>query len=111
MNEEIKVKDAVRIEASYADFNGDLNKWEDSFYQLWRLQLTWRFAYRITLEETRQGVYVCLLVKPSYRDNAVETMDSFGYKNILTFHENIGVIEYPSDELLDMEIEQIEVDY
>ena len=111
MKEEIKVRDAVRIEASYEDFNGNLDKWKDSFYQLWRLQLTWGFAHRITLNETKHGVFVSLLVRPAYRDNAVETMDGFGYKNIKTYHENIGVIECPTDALVDMYIEEIEIDY
>ena len=111
MREEIRVKDAIRIEARYEDFDGNLDKWKDSFYQLWRLQLTWGFAHRITLNETKRGVFVCLLVKPVFRDNAVETMDGFGYKNIRTYHENIGEIEYPSDKLLDLGIEEVEIDY
>ena len=107
LKEEVVVKDAIRVNASFKDFDGELDKWKDSFYQVWRLQLTWGFAYRIDLCETKNGVYLNMLVKKAYKDNVLETLDGFGYKKIQTFHENVGEIEYPSDKLLDLYVDEI----
>lgn len=73
---------ATLVEAWLGDFDGDIAKWKDSFYQLWRYQMTWSFAYQIGLIERRNGVYVRMIVRPAYRKSLEETMPDLGYGNI-----------------------------
>lgn len=96
---------AVRVIAHYSDFDGDLTKWKDSFYLLWRLQMTWGFAYSIEVNESRsRGVFVDLLIKPCYKDNLLGTMAEWGYENITTDSAYVGVVwAYEHDELDDIE--------
>lgn len=100
---------AIRVISFYYDFNGGLDKWKDSFYQLWRLQLTWSFAYRLELHEIRsKGVYVDILCKPSFVNELVANMGEFGYRAITTKPCNVGMVdgyELPED------IDYMEVDY
>jgi hypothetical protein len=102
---------AIRVNAFYEDFDGDIERWKDSFYQLWRIQLTWEIAYSINLRETRsRGVYIDLLIKPAYKEQLLESMDDFGYKNIQTEETNIAFLStYDRKELAD--IEDIYLDY
>ena len=108
--ETIEVRDAVRVTSSINSFDGDLEKWKDAFYQVWRFQLTWGFAYQIELNETRSGVYISMLIKPAYQDNLLAVMDDLGYRDIRTYHENLGQIEYASPEFLDQYIDVIVVE-
>lgn len=105
------MEDALNVSATLNDFDGDVQKWKLTFYELWRYQMTWHFAYRISVHDRRNGgVYVCILCKPAYEKNIVETMESLGYRNIIVEHENIGTIEctdLPEDMLIDF----VDVDY
>lgn len=102
---------ALRVIAHYEDFDGGIDKWKDSFYQLWRIQLTWDIAHSIYLRETRKrGVYVDLLIKPAYKEELLANMDDFGYKNIQTYDENVAFLStYDRDELYD--VAEIHLDY
>ena len=85
-------KSAIRVTARYEDFEGDIAKWKDSFYTVWRYQLTWSFAYRIDLRESRKGVFIDLLVKPAYRKNVIEMLEDLGYRNVAENTEFIGEV-------------------
>ena len=86
-------KQAIRVIAHLKDFNGDNDKWKWSFYQIWRYQMTWDFAYSIEVRESRaNGVYVDLLIKPSYREALMDTMESLGYKDVKTYNEWVGIV-------------------
>jgi len=102
---------AVEVSAWYEDFDGNVQKWRDSFYTLWRYQLTWDFAYRIDVRETRsKGTYVSLLIRKAYKEQVLETMDDLGYKNILTSDTKVGIVygfETPEVE----DIEDLVIDY
>ena len=99
-----KKKKAIRICSRFRDFDGDVEKWKISFYELWRLEMTWSFAYRITVEESRaSGVFVSLLIREVYKDNLIETMTGLGYGNIISYEEDIGEVDaYEHDELEDI---------
>ena len=87
------------IRAFLEDFDGGLEKWKDSFYQLWRLQLTWDFAYVLELQETRSGgVSVAMVIKPAYENQVLATMKDWGYRKILTYSDEVAKInayDYP----------------
>ena len=103
-------EDAIFVYATLSDFDGDVQKWKIAFYELWRYQMTWHFAHRIYVEDTRNGVYDGLLCNPNYEKNIVETMESLGFRKIKVKHEDIGVIEctdLPDDMLFDF----VSVDY
>ena len=87
----VEKENAYRIMSSFKDFEGSVDEWKAKFYELWRYQLTWGFAYRIDLE-TKSGVYVCLLVREAYRKNVLSLMDDLGYKNVREEVEKIGVV-------------------
>ena len=111
LKESIEVEEAVRITSPFESFDGDLEKWKDAFYQVWRFQLTWSFAYEIALKETRSaGVYLSMLVKPKYKSGILEVLDDLGYRDIHTYAENVGVLAYVSDKFLDRYIDVVVVD-
>ena len=76
---------AIIVEATYADFDGGLDEWRQSFYNIWRYQMTWDYAYRIVVAERRSsGVYVRLLIKPVFKSDVLDMMDDLGYRNVTT---------------------------
>jgi len=84
---------AIRLVACLNDFEGGgLNKWRDSFYELWRYQMVWNFAYHIEVASSRKsGVYVCIDVRQGYKQNALELMNELGYRRIKDTPINVGV--------------------
>ena len=84
---------ATKILTWYKDFDGDITEWQAAFYKVWRLQLTYDFAYKIELLETRSsGVYVCIYAK-NYEDIDIPALlENIGYTNIETFHAFIGMV-------------------
>lgn len=86
-------EDAVRVTANYKDFDGNISQWRDTFYELWRYQMTWSFAYEIEVIEGRDGVFVSILSKPDFEKNIVETMGALGYGNVKHYAEKVGVVE------------------
>lgn len=106
----IEKEKAIEITASYRDFEGDIERWRDSFYTLWRYQMTWDYAYKIIVSESNsKGVFVQLLVNPAYKDSLIDTMDGLGYRNIITNDTYIGLFN-PFDSSME-DIEYIQLDY
>ena len=86
-------KTAIRMTSHLEDFNGDSSEWKKSFYEVWRYQLTWDFAYEIALRESRRfGVFIDMLVKEAYKQNALDMLENLGYRNVTTSEENVGVV-------------------
>lgn len=84
----------IWVVAHHNDFDGDLAKWKDSFYMLWRYQMTWSYAYDIEVNENRKnGTFVRLLIKPAYLDNILGAMNDLGYRNIEIFDAYVGVAD------------------
>ena len=68
----------VRIESDLNDFNGSLNEWKNAFYEIWRWQMTWDFAYSIRVSERREsGVYISMLVKKTFIENVTKCKIGF----------------------------------
>ena len=73
----------VEIRSSLADFAGDTQAWKLAFYELWRYELTYSFAYRLRVwEYSNKTVDVQILARPGYKDAIISTMKSLGYRNI-----------------------------
>lgn len=87
---EIFKEKAYRFTASFKEFDGDVAKWRDAFYEVWRHQLTYNFAYEIELRENRSGVFLSMLVRESFKECA-EGFDEYGYKFSID-EETAGVI-------------------
>ena len=100
-NPVIEKEKAVLIEANLEDFYGSTDKWKQSFYNIWRYQMTWDYAYRITVEERRRGVIVRLLIKPAFKDDVLGMMEDLGYRNVAT--ENVNVAFISSYDIGDVE--------
>lgn len=97
-------KKCLWVQARYKDFDGDLEKWKNSFYEIWRYQLTWNFAWKIELFERVDGVLVNMYVKPAFKDNIITTMNALGYQDISVENVRIGIVyEYDHDELDDID--------
>lgn len=83
---------AKRVRAFDSDFEG--SNWKLAFYEVWRYQMGWRFAYEITVHEVHGGeVCVSMLIKPAYEKNVLDMMESLGYRNVQVSTEHVGVIE------------------
>lgn len=97
MSKEVKatimIEDAYRVTAWYKDFDGDLAKWKEAYYDLWRWQMTYTYAHEINVHEVHSGdVIVSLLVKPEYKDNVLRTMEGLGYKRVKCSEESVGLV-------------------
>ena len=95
-------KTAIRMTAHYQDFEGQIEKWKDSFYMVWRYQMTWDFAYEIAVRDSRRyGVFIDILVKEAFKKDALKMLEDLGYRNVETSEENVGVVwefEHPEFE-------------
>jgi hypothetical protein len=87
---EIFKEKAFRFKAKFEEFSGDLAKWRDAFYEVWRHQLTYSFAYEIELRENNAGVYLSMLVRESFKEQA-KGLEELGYHFTIT-EETAGVI-------------------
>ena len=96
---------AILIEARFADFSGGLKMWQESFYMIWRYQLTWNFAYHIRLIERHSGVSVRMFVKPEFEDGVRDMLADLGYCNVIMEEATVGIVfELEHDELDDIDI-------
>lgn len=86
----IEREKAFRFIAKYEDFDGGLQEWRDAFYEVWRHQLTYSFAYEIELRETRSGVRLSMLVRESYKEQA-KGLEDYGYHFAID-EEDAGII-------------------
>lgn len=84
----------TRMRAYRSDFTGSTEEWKRSFYEIWRYQMTWDFAYEIRVHEVSDGdICVDLLVKDAYLNHAKDMMKYLGYGNVRCSSEHIGVVE------------------
>ena len=104
-------EDAVLITSHWRDFKGELQDWRNAIYDLFRWDMTYSYAHKIDVIESRKnGVFVSLRIKPEFEESVVETMKDLGFCKIKATHEEIGTIEcteLPDDMLIDFAI----VDY
>lgn len=90
---------AVRTIAHYKDFtphseDNKVAEWKDAFYEMWRLQMTWGYAYEIRVAESRKnGVYVSILSKECYADNIKGTMEDLGFGDVKQHKEGIMIAD------------------
>lgn len=87
---EIFKEQAYRFTARYSDFDGNLTTWKDAFYEVWRHQLTYSFAYEIELRENRSGVFLSMLVKEDFKEKA-EGLSELGYRFTID-EETAGIV-------------------
>lgn len=107
----VYAKEAVTIYAYWKDFDGDIQKWKNSIYEMFRWDMTYGYAHDILVYESNEcGAYIRLIIKPSFEDSVIDTMDYLGFKELKVTHDEVGVIEctdLPSDALYDI----IVIDY
>ena len=102
----METRKAIRITARYREFNGTLEQWKESFYELWRYQLTWGFAYSLGLNEGREGVFLELAIRPQYRDHVIDLMERLGYEGIFEADHTLGIIDpYELEDIDDVILE------
>lgn len=94
---------ATQIIAYLEDFDGDVAAWKNAFYELWRWQMCWNYAYTIEVMESRKsGVFVCLVVRNGYLNDVLSAMEELGYRNVMTFDEQIALVDgYDFGETID----------
>lgn len=86
-------EDAVRVKLYLKNFD-ESKDWKTAFYELWRYQMTWDFAYEIKVCEARNdGVYVSMLIRKAYMKNVIDVMEELGYGNLNTDTEHVGIVE------------------
>lgn len=98
---------AIAVRASLEDFEGDVTKWKDSFYELWRYEMTWNFAYVLKVNEySDKSVGVRIIARPAYKDALLDTMKHLGYRKITVDETAVAVISpYEYDMDGDLEID------
>lgn len=86
--------DAVRIETDLNDFAGNVEEWKKAFYEVWRYQMTYDFAYNIRVSERREsGVYMSMLVKKAYAEQTKELLKHLGCQKITEWGEHVGIVQ------------------
>ena len=107
---------ALEVKAAYEDFDGGDakdQKWQYAFYQLWRYQLTYDFAYSIKVNEySDQTLDTILIIRPSYKNAVLQTMKGYGYRNIRV--DDCKVLEispYDGDMEHEYEVESAVIQY
>lgn len=99
MEKEVKTSlwiqdDAVRLEAFLEDFVGTVEEWKIAFYEIWRYQMYYTFAYSIEVaEKSDSSVYMSLLVKKAYLKNAKMLLKDIGCRNVKEWEEHIGIVQ------------------
>lgn len=88
---EIFTEKAYRFTASFEKFDGDVEEWKQAFYEVWRHQLTYNFAYEIELRENRSGVFLSMLVRESFKEQA-KGLEELGYQFTID-EETAGIVE------------------
>lgn len=87
---EIFKEKAYRFTAYYSSFDGDVEEWKKAFYEVWRHQLTYNFAYEIELRENHNGAYLSMLVREGFKEN-VERLSELGFE-FFVHEETAGVV-------------------
>ena len=100
---------ALLITAHYSDFDGDLQKWKNSFYEVWRYQMTWSFAYRIEIIDGTNGVFISLLIRPDYETPLMATLEDLGYRKVTKTETSVGIVDYYGRKELE-NIEELYID-
>lgn len=104
----VYAEDALYITSTLNDFDGDVQKWKNAVYEMFRWDMGYSFAHKIDVVESRSsGVFILLICKPKFEKSIVETMKDNGFRNIKVRHDDIGVIEcteFPDDMLIDFAI-------
>lgn len=90
----VREEDAISITSFLSDFDGDVTAWKVGVYELFRWDMTYSFAYKIHVYESRNdGVFVRVIAKPEYEEAIKETMEDIGFRKISLCHEKIGIID------------------
>ena len=89
-----KVK-GIEVRTKLSDFDGNVEKWKYNFYEIWRYQMTWSFAYEIRVHELHGGdVELLIIAKPSYKENILSMLEGLDYKNVIVEDISIGEVWY-----------------
>ena len=76
-----EARKAIDVVAYLRDFHGNVETWKKSFYEVWRYQMTWGFAYKIEVNESRErGVFLHMIVSTSYAEQVRRMLENLGYK-------------------------------
>ena len=102
----VYAKEAVTIYAYWKDFDGDIKRWKNSIYDMFRWDMTYGYAHDILVYESNaNGAYIRLIIKPAFKESVLDTMQELGFRNMSVTHDEIGTIdstELPEDMLYDI---------
>lgn len=93
---------AVRVVSHYSDFDEEVwtrgfdksTAWKLAFYEMWRLQMTWGFAYEIEVMDSRKnGAFIDILAKEAFADNVKGSMEDLGFGGITTHEEYVMLVD------------------
>lgn len=88
-------EEALKVRTNFEDFDGTVEKWKKAFYEVWRWQMTWSFAYTIKVHEYHDGdLGLVLLIKPAFKKSVLEMLEEYGYKNVKVENVNIGFVDF-----------------
>lgn len=95
---------AVGLATSAKDFKG--KDWRNAFYEVWRWNMTWNFAYSIKLIESRSdGVVLILTIKRAFFDQVFSMLEDLDYSNIHYDFIDVGFVDCCETEAEELYIE------
>lgn len=95
----VEVEKAVVVRIDHKDFDGDIRKWQELYFQILSWKNTWSMAYEVDmLAYNDHSAYVYIVAKAEIKEQLVDWLKSIGYNKISHVEEvEIGTLEIYAD--------------
>ena len=99
--------EAASLISHLSDFNGDVRKWQSSFFELMSIMNTWGTIRDMYISDSRNGGVFIRVVLNSRRntERMIETMTNLGYGNIKPHDIIIGEVTVDDPDIEDVFLE------
>ena len=96
MKVDVRKEKSVQIVSYFNDFDGDVRKWQEAFFELLSWNNTWSTCYVLEICASRaRGTFVRVTPhNPDTVDSVIGMMEGLGYKGFKTDDVTIGLAEY-----------------
>lgn len=97
-----KVK-VVAITAYYKDFDGEVEKWRESYFHLLSWKNTWCIPYEMDIYSTsKHEPYLSIIIPSKQKERVLELLNDLGYREVKTCEVDMALIDaYDIDEEID----------
>ena len=103
----VEVKRATTITSNYDDFNCPFGEdgmdkseqWRRAYFELLSWRNTWAIPYRLDIfSRSDHTPFLDIVVPTEHADKLIEALEELGYGNIKRYDLDIGIVETPFDD-------------